>query len=53
MENGCAFTGHRPHKLPWKYNEGDARCVALKTALKEQIIIDPATLHITYENPIL
>ncbi len=18
---GCAFTGHRPHKLPWRYKE--------------------------------
>ena len=34
----CAFTGHRPHKLPWGYNEADSRCVALKVVLKEQII---------------
>ena len=34
----CAFTGHRPHKFPWKYNEQDPRCVALKETLKEQII---------------
>ncbi len=33
----CAFTGHRPHKFPWKYNEDDERCVALKTTLAEQI----------------
>ena len=33
----CAFTGHRPHKFPWKYNESDSRCVALKAALTEQI----------------
>ena len=33
----CAFTGHRPHKLPWRYNEADERCVALKAALKKQI----------------
>ena len=33
----CAFTGHRPSKFPWKNNEGDARCVALKTVLAEQI----------------
>ena len=33
----CAFTGHRPHKLPWRYNEVDSRCIALKTALTEQI----------------
>ena len=34
----CAFTGHRPHKFPWKYDETDSRCVALKAALTEQII---------------
>ena len=33
----CSFTGHRPHKFPWKYNEADSRCVALKAALTEQI----------------
>ncbi len=33
----CAFTGHRPHKFPWRYNEADTRCVALKSALTEQI----------------
>ena len=33
----CAFTGHRPHKLPWKYNEADPRCAALKETLAEQI----------------
>lgn len=33
----CAFTGHRPHKFPWRYNEADERCVALKSALAEQI----------------
>lgn len=26
----CAFTGHRPHKLPWRYNELDSRCLELK-----------------------
>ena len=33
----CAFTGHRPHKLPWKYNEADSRCLALKAALTREI----------------
>lgn len=33
----CAFTGHRPGKLPWRYNEADSRCVALKAVLAEQI----------------
>ena len=33
----CAFTGHRPHKFPWKVQEDDPRCVALKETLTEQI----------------
>ena len=33
----CAFTGHRPHKFPWKDNETDPRCVALKETLAVQI----------------
>lgn len=38
MEHSCAFTGHRPHKLPWKYDETDSRCIRLKTALNDQIV---------------
>ena len=38
IDNRCAFTGHRPHKFPWRYNETDSRCVALKAALAGQII---------------
>lgn len=37
LDNSCAFTGHRPHKLPWRYNEADSRCSALKAALARQI----------------
>ena len=37
LDNCCAFTGHRPHKLPWRYDETDSRCVALKAKLTEQI----------------
>ena len=35
MEYGksCSFTGHRPAKLPWKYNELDPRCIAFKEKL--------------------
>lgn len=33
----CAFTGHRPAKLPWKYDEEDERCATLKAALAGQI----------------
>ena len=37
LDSCCAFTGHRPHKLPWRYNEADSRCSALKAALARQI----------------
>ena len=37
MNKVCAFTGHRPNKLPWRYDETDSRCVALKTVLMGQI----------------
>lgn len=33
----CAFTGHRPYKFPWGYNEQDSRCINLKNTLTEQI----------------
>lgn len=33
----CAFTGHRPHRFPWKNNEDDPRCVSLKKALAKEI----------------
>ena len=35
----CAFTGHRPYKFPWKTNESDSRCVALKAVLKKKISV--------------
>lgn len=37
VETACAFTGHRPKSFPWKYNETDPRCLALKDILAEQI----------------
>ncbi len=37
VERCCAFTGHRPKKFPWGYNEADARCVALKETLAAEI----------------
>lgn len=33
----CAFTGHRPSKMPWAYDETDSRCAALKEVLQEKI----------------
>ena len=37
IERCCAFTGHRPKKFPWGYNEADTRCVTLKRAIDEEI----------------
>ena len=37
IERCCAFTGHRPKKLPWGYHEADARCAALKKVLANEI----------------
>ena len=33
----CAFTGHRPARLPWGANESDPRCLALKEALAQSV----------------
>ena len=35
MEHGksCCFSGHRPSKLPWGYDESDPRCVEFKEKL--------------------
>ena len=37
IDNCCAFTGHRPKKFPWGYDEADSRCVELKAVLKQEI----------------
>ena len=37
IHHACAFTGHRPNKLPWRYDEDVPECVALKKTLAEQI----------------
>ena len=37
IEKCCAFTGHRPRKFPWGYDETDTRCVALKQELTQEI----------------
>lgn len=36
-QSACAFTGYRPQKLPWRENEADPRCVALKRRLRAAI----------------
>ncbi len=33
----CAFSGHRPEKLPWGTDESDPRCVALKIQMEKEI----------------
>ena len=33
----CAFTGHRPQKFPWRYDESAVGCVKLKETLTAQI----------------
>ena len=37
IHHACTFTGHRPNKLPWRYNEKAPRCIALQKKLVEQI----------------
>ena len=32
-----AFTGHRPEHLPWRTDETDARCAALKAVLQREV----------------
>jgi len=39
----CCFTGHRPKALPWKDNENDIRCAALKSKIRftvENLIVE-------------
>ena len=33
----CAFTGHRPHKLPWGHNEQEPGCLAVKQMLDRRL----------------
>lgn len=37
-ENTACFTGYRPEKLPWRYNEADMRCVVLKAELNKMTL---------------
>lgn len=43
----CCFTGHRPHRLPWRENEWDPRCLRfqerLNTLLEE--LYEEGTRH--------
>lgn len=33
----CTFTGHRAEKFPWRYDEDDPRCAALKQCLTDAV----------------
>ena len=33
----CCFTGHRPGKLPWRYDETDPRCISLKRRIAKAV----------------
>lgn len=37
INHACAFTGHRPQKLPWRNDEAAPGCVTLKETLAAQI----------------
>ena len=34
----CAFTGHRPQNLPFRFDETDERCLRLKVELRKLIV---------------
>ena len=36
-QESCCFTGHRPTKLPWRYDEADPRCAALKRRMTDAV----------------
>ena len=36
-QESCCFTGHRPAKLPWKFNEKDPRCLELKRRIADAV----------------
>lgn len=36
-EKTCSFTGHRPEKLPWGFEEKDPRCMELKERLRQAV----------------
>lgn len=36
-QSACCFTGHRPGKLPWGYDEEAAGCLALKRRIADAV----------------
>ena len=51
----CAFTGHRPQNLPFRFDETDERCLRLKAELRNlivQMIEQKNVTHFISGNPI-
>ena len=38
-QESCCFTGHRPAKLPWRYDESDPHCLRLKDRIRDAVEI--------------
>ena len=38
LKKSCSFTGHRPSRFSFGYDENDDRCARLKTVMREQIM---------------
>lgn len=38
INTACAFTGHRPNRFSFGYDEADGKCVKIKTLMREQIV---------------
>jgi uncharacterized phage-like protein YoqJ len=36
-QSACSFTGHRPEKLPWRFDEENKDCVDLKRRLRDAV----------------
>lgn len=36
-EKSCCFTGHRPEKLPWRYDEEAPGCISLKEQMDKTL----------------
>ena len=45
-QSACCFTGHRPGKLPWRYNEEDLRCVSLMARIADAVEAEDALAEI-------
>ena len=38
IQETCCFSGHRPSKLPWGYDEEDLRCLDLKMDIVQALV---------------